>query len=105
MNKKLLGSLKISKCKRERLHAARDNIIATMPRTVTKIWTRADDMVTTKFRDGRADEVRAAGVEGFPWYGYTGPMVQLDDWLHVRAPAAAIDRGPDTRIIMNRVHN
>ena len=95
----------ISKRNLARVHAVRDKLLATMPRTVTKIWTFADNMVTTKFRDGRADEVRAAGVEGFPWYGYTGPMVQFDDWLHVRAPAAAIDRGPDTRITINCVHD
>ena len=95
----------ISKRKLARVHAVRDKILATMPRTVTTIWTRADDMVTTKFRDGRADEVRTAGVEGFPWYGYTGPMVRLEDWIHVQAPAAAIDRGPDARIIMNHVYN
>ena len=94
----------ISKRKLARVRAVRDRIIATMPRTVTKIWSRADDTVTTIFRDGREDEVRAAGPDGFPWYGHTGPMVQLNDWLDVRGTVAAIDGGP-ARIIINRVHN
>ena len=94
----------ISKRNLERVHVVRNKIIATMPRTVTTIWTRADDTVTTKYRDGRPDDVRAAEREGFPWFGHTGPMVQPDDWLHVGGTVAAIHGGP-SRIIINRVHN